>query len=78
MWINIATSFLTNLLVGFYKAWQAEQDARQVGADKQATATETQAKVKVDEAIKASDAIRPLTADELRQHDATNDPDFRD
>jgi hypothetical protein len=78
MWISIATSFLTNLIVGLYKSWQAEQDARQVGAYQQATATETQAKVKVDEAIKASDAVKPIAADELLNHTPANDPDFRD
>jgi hypothetical protein len=80
--LTILLSFLASLLSGLAKSWlaqqQAEADAQQVGANKQAAATESQANVLVTQAQQARDAVKPLTAGELQDIKPGTDPDFRD
>lgn len=77
MW-SLVASFLSNLIVGLYKAWQADQNAKIIGQQAQQISTEQQAQAKVQHALQVASTIKPLTADELLSHDASNDPDFRD
>ena len=80
--LSIALSFLVELLSGLAKAWFAQQqqeaDAQQVGADKQAAATESQANALVTVAQTARDTVKPLTAIDVSNIKPGTDPDFRD
>lgn len=71
-------SLLVTVLTSLAKAWFGEQVAasneQQVGALK----AENNAEQVAVQAVKAADAVVPLTADELSKHNASNDPDFRD
>lgn len=71
-------SLLVTVLTSLAKAWFGEQVAvsneQQVGALK----AENNAEQVAVQAVKAADAVVPLTADELPKHNASNDPDFRD
>ena len=75
-------AFIINLLAAVAKAFFGERErttaSEQVGADKQAAATERQANEAVSRANTVVRAVRPLSADELPAHTASNDPDFRD
>jgi hypothetical protein len=80
--LSIALSFLAKLLVSLAKTWIGEHERtieiEKAGATAQALETESEADVKVKAAIEAGNAIKPLTVDELRLHNAATDPDFRD
>lgn len=71
-------AIILQVLTSLAKAWFGEQIAasneQQLGAEK----AENNANAVAIQAVKAGDAVKPLTVAELSNHNPTNDPDFRD
>lgn len=73
---------MASLLASLFKSWIGEQQANsnavQLGAAKQALATESQANDQVKLAAKARDDFKPYTADAVSKLQPGSDPNFRD
>jgi hypothetical protein len=71
-------SFLTNLFVGLAKSWFGEQDVKKAGAEENQIKVLEANDAKAIEVKQAVDAVVPLTAITVVQHNSGNDSDFRD
>lgn len=71
---SLIVQFIVAILTNLVKAWFGNEQIKK-GAILE---VENNAQAKAIEVIKAGNAVKPLTADELPNHTQASDPDFRD
>lgn len=76
--MSIWISFLVDILASLAKAWFGQVSATNEAEKDGALQAEQNATDKANQVKIIVDAVKPLTADELQNHNVTNDPDFRD
>jgi hypothetical protein len=71
-------AIISNILASLAKAWFDNQAVINSGVEKQQLVEERQDNAMLKQAEDVRASVVPITVNSLPNHNATNDPDFRD